>query len=167
LVRKGQLSVGFYASLVLFMGVLAYLTFQLFQIVPTTTDAIRLESTRIEAYQLSEVLINDGGHPLDWNTKQVSDIRRIGLSDSAQNKTNLISSLKVTKLKSICDSNYKDVKNLLDIKNEFSIIFYNRVTNENWVCKSPDVTRSSFNVTRIVSIDGNALGEITVQVWQK
>lgn len=165
--RKGQLSIGFYTALILFIGVLGYLTYQLFQLVPVTTNAIRFETTRIEAYQISEMLVDDGGYPIDWNTHQLPDIKRLGLSDTMQNKTNLISSAKATSFNTICTNNYRDVQNLLDIQNQFSITFIDHTSGVNWICKSPDVTSNSFNITRIVSIDGTDTGEITVQVWQK
>ncbi|MBI2545270.1 MAG: hypothetical protein HYW22_01565 [Candidatus Aenigmarchaeota archaeon] len=164
---KGQLSLEYYSSIVIFVGVLAYLSFQLFQAVPSTTNALKTEAIRIDAYQISEILINDGGHPLDWDTKPTNQIVRLGLMDSTQNKTNLLSSQKISKFKAICNNNYNDVKNLLDIQSEFSISFVNYNTNENWVCKSPGRISASFNVTRIVSIDGNAFGELTIQVWKK
>ncbi len=163
---KGQLSVGYYVSIVLFLGVLGYLTFQLFQTIPLNINSLGSESTRIEAYQISELLVNDGGHPNNWNTKPINEIKRLGLLDSTQNKTNLLSSQKISQFRTICN-NYNDIKNLLDIQNEISINFVNYATNERWSCKSGGQSSFSFNVTRIISIDGNALGEITVQVWQK
>ena len=164
---KGQLSVGFYTSLVIFLGVVAYFVLQLFQTIPATTNAIKAESTRIESYQLSQILVDDGGQPLDWQNQAINSVKRIGLLDSAQNKTNLVSSQKISKMNTICSNNFNDVKFLLDIQNEFSISFVNHVTNEKWVCRSGGQLRNSFNVTRIVSIDGTALGEITIEVGEK
>ena len=165
--HKGQLSIGFYASLVIFLGFLSYVTFQLFQIVPTATSTLKTETTQIEAYQISELLVNDGGDPIDWHTKALSEIKRIGLLDSGQNKTNLLSSSKILQLKTICTGNFSNIKTLLDIQNEASITFVNPITSDKWNCKSTSSEKPSFNITRIVSSDGTSFGEITVQVWQK
>ena len=161
------MSLGYYASIALFVTVLGYLSFQLFQVVPANTNSLKIESTRIDAYQISEILVNDGGSPNDWNTKPVNQIQRLGLSDTSQNKTNLLSDQKISQFKTICDNNFNDVKDLLDIQNDFSISFVNYLTNDKWICKSSGKSSTSFNITRIVSIDGNAFGELTVQVWHR
>lgn len=158
---------GYYASIAVFVIVLGYLSLQLFQVVPANTNLLKVEAIRIDAYQISEILVNDGGSPNDWNTKQINQIQRLGLLDTTQNKTNLLSSQKIAQFKTICNNNFNDVKNLLDIQNDFSISFVNYLTSDKWVCKSNGKSSTSFNITRIVSIDGNALGEVTVQVWQK
>lgn len=165
--RKGQISFDFYVSLILFLGFLGYITFQLFQIVPTTINTARIENVRIEAYQISELLINDGGHPLDWETRPLTEIKRLGLSDVSKNVTNLLSSSKFFRFNSICATNYNDVKRLLDVKEEFSITFINHTANSQWSCKSPTPTnkRISFNISRAVTV-GNDLGEILVEVWR-
>lgn len=144
-----------------------YLIFRLFQVVPTTTNVLRSENLKIETYQISELLINDGGHPIDWNIQPLNEIKRIGLSDSIINKTNFVSSRKISQLNSICESSYSDVKRLLDVENEVSISFFNYDTNEKWICTSARESRASFNVTRIVSVDGTQLAEITVEVRER
>lgn len=167
--RKGQLSIDFYISLVIFLGFLAYITFQLFQVVPTTASALKEESVRIEAYQISEILVNDGGHPNDWETRRSPEIKRIGLSDVTNNKTNLLSSQKISRLQTICQDDFDDVKDKLDITDEISIKFINHETEEQWTCESSTISskKTSFNIGRTVSIDGTSFGEIIVEVWEK
>ncbi len=170
--KKGQLSADFYVALVAFIGLLAYITFQLFQTVPANSANTREETIRIEAYQISELLVNDGGHPLNWETIPLAEIRRIGMSDSMQNITNYLSRVKVDRLNTICTSStgYQDVKNILDIQNEFSITFIEHTlpVDTTWICKSPVPTNKkiTFNVSRTVSIDGSTFGEIIVEVWR-
>ncbi len=172
---KGQLSVDFYIALLGFLGFLAYTTFQLFQIVPVSTNNLKEESMRIEAYQVSELLVNDGGHPNDWydETKySLADIKRIGLSDSVNNITNYLSRAKVDELKKICvtNGNYQAVKDKLDIQDEFSITFIEHTlpSDTTWSC-GPSVLstkRFSFNMARTVSIGGVSFGDIVVEVWR-
>lgn len=170
--RKGQLSADFYAALVIFLGILGYITFQLFQTVPASSSNLEEESIRIEAYQISELLVNDGGHPIDWTVKPLAEIRRLGLSDSVENITNYLSRAKIDQLKQICitDGNYQAVKDKLDMQDEVSITFVDHTspTDTIWTCKSPIPTNKeiSFNVSRTVAIGGTSFGEIIVEVWR-
>jgi len=169
--KKGQLSADFYIALVVFLGFLAYITFQLFQIVPASSANVKEEYIRIEAYQISELLVNDGGHPLDWDTKTLEKIKRIGLSDSVKIRTNYLSRQKIDQFKKICvtDGNYQAIKDKLDIQDELSVTFVEHADPDiTWVCKSsvPTNKKISFNVNRIVSIDGASFGEIIVEVWK-
>lgn len=168
---KGQLSADFYIALVVFLGFLAYITFQLFQIVPAGSESVKDELIRIEAYQLSELLVNDGGHPLDWETKPFSDIKRIGLSDTLKNVTNFLSNPKITRFKTICNNNFNDIKTLLDIKNEasFTIIEHKPGGNDVYnTCKSAEAKKTSFDISRTVIIAGTSYPtELIVEVWRK
>lgn len=169
--KKGQLSIGFYTSLIIFLGVIAYITFQLFQTTPVVTDTLKMETIRIETYQLSELLINDGGHPNDWydavKYPSTSDIKRIGLSDTDKNVTNLVSNLKISRMMDICSNNYNDILSLLDVDN-IIITIKNHATGITEKCEPSQVPsqRTSFNITRTISIDGVSSGEITIEVWK-
>ena len=172
--RKGQLAADFYVALIIFTGFLAYITFQLFQIVPASSSNLDTESARIEAYQLSELLVNDGGYPSDWHdtTKypSVTDIKRIGLSDSTKDITNYLSSPKITRFKSLC-SNFNDIKALLDITDEagFTIIEHRPAGDDVFnSCKSAQAKKESFSVSRTVFIDGTSYPtEIIAEVWKR
>ncbi len=162
----------FYVALIVFLGVLAYVSFQLFQTVPATYTNVKEESLRIDAYQLSELLVNDGGYPLDWDTRPLAEIKRIGLSDSTKSITNYLSRSKIDRLKTICETptGYQDVKNILDIQNEMSITFIEHTlpVDSMWICKSslPSNKKTAFNVSRTVTIDGTAFAEIIVEAWK-
>ncbi|MBI2005343.1 MAG: hypothetical protein HYS80_01115 [Candidatus Aenigmarchaeota archaeon] len=170
--RKAQLSADFYVALLVFLGFLAYITFQLFQIAPASSSDVREESIRIEAYQISELLVNDIGHPLDWEAKSLAEIQRIGLSDSAKNITNYLLRAKVDQLKNICETptGYQDVKNILDIQDEMSITFIEHALPSDiiWACTSPTPTNkeNAFNISRTVSIGDTAFAEVIVEVWE-
>jgi len=166
--KKGQLSADFYIALIVFLGFLAYITFQLFQIAPASSANLKEETIRIEAYQLSELLINDGGHPNDWETKPLTDIKRIGLSDATKNVANYLSSLKVDRFKAIC-ADFNDIKNLLDIDDSESITFieHKPTGDVTATCKSsvPIDRRTSFSVSRTVFVSGTSYPtEIVVEV---
>ena len=174
--KKGQLSLDFYIALIIFLGFLAYLAFQLFQTVPEASENVREESIRIEAYQISELLVNDGGDPNDWydtvKYPNIADFNRIGLSNSIKDITNYLSRQKIDRLEKICvtDGNYQAVKDKLDVQNEMSITFVEHTlpTDTTWICKSSTLTnkKTAFNVSRTVSVDGTAFAEIIVEVWR-
>lgn len=172
--KKGQLAADFYVALIIFIGFLAYITFQLFQIVPASSSNLDTESVRIEAYQLSELLVNDGGHPNDWydtiKYPSVADIKRIGLSDSAKDITNYLSTPKINRFKSLC-SNFNDIKALLDITDEagFTIIEHKPAGDDVFdSCKSAEAKRESFSVSRTAFIAGTSYPtEIITEVWRR
>lgn len=171
---KGQLSADFYVALVAFLGVVAYIGFQLFQIVPASSKNLNEESVRIEAYQISELLVNDGGEPSDWfdATKYptAADIKRIGLSDS-KGMTNLLSPQKITRFKSLC-INFNDIKTLLDVGDDasFTIIEHRPTGDVTDACKptAPSSKGTSFSISRTVFISGTSYPtEIIVEVWRR
>ncbi len=173
--RKGQLSVEFYASLIIFLGFIVYIILQLVQVAPQNSRIADDEIIKIESYQISEILVNDGGHPVDWHDAvkypDLTNIKRIGLSNSVKNIANLLDPLKIQRLKTIC-SNFNDVKNILDVKEDFSIaiIEYNPAGDSVYVCSSSTISskRTSFTTSRTVLIDGTSYPtEIKVEVWKR
>ncbi|MBI2084290.1 MAG: hypothetical protein HYT70_01600 [Candidatus Aenigmarchaeota archaeon] len=169
--RKGQLSIDFYVALIIFLSAIAYVVFQLVQVTPATLNALREENIRIQAYQISELLVNDGGHPNNWGEPAVplEDIRRIGFSDTSRNITNFVSSQKIQRFKTICDSNYNAILNLLNVDDGLAITIINHDTQTITACRPPSIESQqiSVNITRVVSIDGSSLGEILVEVWRR
>lgn len=167
--KKGQLSTTFYVSLVIFIGIIAYIAFQLFQIVPASSETTKEESVRIEAYQLSELLINDIGDPLNWETLSSGDINRTGLSDPTKNITNYLSRTKVDRFNALCASDYSLIKSKLDILHEagFTVIEHSPAGDIVNACKSTTAKRTSFNISRTVLIAGTSYPtEIIVEVWR-
>lgn len=170
--KKGQLSVDFYVALVIFLGFLAYITFQLFQTVPESSANVKEETIRIDAYQISELLINNAGYPLNWEIQPLADVKGIGFSDPAKNMTNYLLRAKLDRFNTICQTptGYQDIKKILEIRNEMTITFIEHTlpADTTWVCKSsvPTNKKVAFNVSRTVSVGGISFGEIIVEVWK-
>lgn len=164
----------FYVALVVFIGFLGYIGFQLLQTVPAVSQDVKDESIRMETYQLAELLISDGGQPNDWHDAvkypAVSDIGRIGLSDSVKNKTNHLSPLKISRMKTICAASFDDIKMLLDLKYDasFSIIEHKLGGDETYICgPATAAKKTSFAVSRTVFIDGTEYPtEFIAEVWR-
>src|SRR3989344_2339105 len=94
-IGKGQISFAEYlVAVVVFIAFIGYFSFQLVNFLPAYLGQIRNERVRGEAYQLSELLINDPGFPINWHVN-IGATRRIGLSDETRNETNLISESKI------------------------------------------------------------------------
>lgn len=89
---KGQLTIQYLVSFVIFIGLVTYIYLAYSGNVPQFLDEIRKESYRTEAFQISEILINDV------------------LSDETQNKQNFISMNEIKDLnQSLQTSEIKDV----------------------------------------------------------
>ncbi len=161
---KGQLSLEYYVSLVLFVMFVAYLIFQVLGFSPQYLSELKNERTKSEAYQVSELLVNDAGEPLNW---YASTPKRIGLS-SNENKTNLLSQEKITALQTACQSSYESVRKLIDIDSDFSITLINLISGTKLIdCQPavPVIKEAKASITRIASLPDNSFVELTIQMW--
>ena len=124
---KGQISFAEYlVAIVIFLSFVGYFSFQLLNFFPAYLTQVRNERVRSESYQLSELLINNPGYPIDWQSRIPSDvgsIKRLGLNDETQNVTDLVSTSKVNQFITLCRTyGYSKVKSLLDTDGDFSVI---------------------------------------------
>ncbi|MEM7826521.1 MAG: hypothetical protein QW451_02750, partial [Candidatus Aenigmatarchaeota archaeon] len=96
---KSQISfVEFITSMLIFSSFVTYFSIHSLSSASSYLAEIKMERLRSEAYQISELLINDPGEPLNWNVINFANVRRIGLLDHTQNKTNLLSKAKLDRL---------------------------------------------------------------------
>lgn len=63
---KGQLTFEQIISLVVFVSLVSYILYSVFSYIPAYLRQIRNEELKSEAYQISEMLINDPGDPPNW-----------------------------------------------------------------------------------------------------
>ncbi len=173
---KAQLTIQYLASFIFFVGlvILIYLSYS--TNIPRFVDEVNKENTRSKAYQLSEILLNDLGHPINWDDFLVTknQIKRIGLSDYNTNKTNLILWSKIEKLNQFdCNTEFKDVQNRFALNNSFSIFIFNITENGNrdllFSCSSPSFPKTGINATlrRITALNNSGkieLAEVIVQM---
>ena len=160
---KAQLTMEYYASLIVFVLFIGYFFVRLSQISPQFITELKNERLRSESYQISEILVNDPGHPIGWT--QVADAKRIGLSSNL-NKTNLLSKAKIYNLNTSCGSNYDGVRNLLGTEYQFSIEIKNSTnTLLNCTPPSPIGKLKKTSITRIISFDSGEFGELIFEVW--
>lgn len=171
---KGQTWIEYFLSITVYVLAALYVFFQITLVLPANINAVHTQRLNIEAYQLSEILINDAGEPENWNTLADDEIVRIGLLDQTQNKTNLISFDKIVRLNTICSSagGYDLVRSKLG-ETELSIFisFINRQTGAVVLTCAPPISASPFilsNSTRITAFRSQSsvgFGEFNLQVW--
>jgi hypothetical protein len=164
---KAQISfVEFLTALAIFLASVTYISFQISTFIPNYLNEVKAERMRSEAFQLSELLINDPGNPANWYTLNLNNVVRLGLSDEKENKTNLLSYNKILKFNETCNSNYPEVKKKLGLDYDFSLVL-KEGTSEKINCSIP-ITRKYTTIRRIVAYrDNNQVkyGEMILQVW--
>lgn len=173
---KAQLTIEYMLSFGIFITLVTYIYLLYSGNIPSFINEVEKEHARSISYQLSELLINDPGWPINWEARAASEIERIGLSNQTENKKNLISLNKVKSLNGTCLSDYYFVQEKLGLNETFSIYFYS-ITSTGERGKSllnckPSVTKKtaiSATVRRITSFinatDGTVgFGELIVEV---
>lgn len=174
---KGQISIDYYVSIAVFIFFIVYFLFQISNIVPTFKGQMEEQRMRLEAYQISEVLANDGGKPLQWAWQPIGNIERIGLSDHMANKTNLLNVSKIAALDELCESQGQQfLKTRMGTDLDFSVFVIDRRNNTVMLdCLPPDTNATtgapllrgtSITAARMVAFNNNDFGEIKVQVWR-
>ncbi len=171
---KGQLTVEYLISFLVFIGLIAYIYLSYSANIPSFMQEVKKEDIRSKAIQLSEVLINNLGEPPNWNSTSLnSDIKRIGLLDHNSNKQNLISRDKVNKLDSDfnCNINYEELQKKLAMNKTFSLII-SRIDDDGdrtplYTCTPPFVT-GMINVTivRVVALNDSGILNTTEVIIQ-
>jgi len=166
---KGQLTSEYLISFVIFIGLIAYTYFSYSSNIPRFIEEVRKENIRSEAFQLSELLVNNPGEPINWQSFPI--IQRIGISDENFNKSNLISEDKINELNTRFDCNnpndYTLFMSMLGANRNFSLIISEiDLTNGNripmYTCLSPTTFISPINITiqRIVAYNDSVSLEI-------
>ncbi len=136
---------------------------------------VEKEKVRSKVYQLSELLINDPGYPINWNKNTVE---RIGLSDQNTNKPNLILKYKIDELAKFgCsdDVDYEELQNLFALDRQFSIKIneinqINGERTEHFNCLPSVISKTGIEskVTRITAYNDSGeikLAEVIVKMW--
>lgn len=165
---KGQTSVEYYISITVFLFFIALIIARTAGVVPEYTNQVKIQELRSEAYALSEILLNNPGIPGDWESFPPEAVTRFGLA-SGDTKLNLLSSSKLSALRAICSNpNLMDeMRESMNAKFRFSIIFTNRVSGDTFSCEdvvTPISTAERASISRVAAIDNGQYGELIVQV---
>lgn len=171
---KGQLTIEYMLSFLAFIGLMLFIYFQYSSNIPDFMGEADKENSRSVAYQLSEVLLNNPGHPSDWDE---TSVERVGLSSELENRENLVSLSKIEDVQSLCSSNYENLREKLAFERPFSLYFYEiqsgGARNGLLSCSPPgslrEVTEINVIVRRIATFydyndDTVKLGELVIEV---
>ena len=169
---KGQLSFEFYFAFLIFVIFVAYIVFQIIVRNPNYAIQVGAQSIRLNAWRVSELLVNDNGEPMNWPTS-LNPTKRLGLSDETANKTNMLSSEKIAAFISRCFSNYQETKDLLglDTNAQMIVTISNIATNSPPMICTPQASEiiskgtEVVSITRIAAVNDGTYANITVTVW--
>ena len=137
------------------------------RISPQFITEVKNERLRSEAYQISELLINDAGQPINWNSPP--PVKRVGLSDNS-NKTNLLSQGKIAAFNTSCSSDYDNIRKLIGIGTEyyFSLNLTDSNSGQTLIDCNPPlavIKTAKVTITRITALNQTTFGELTLQLW--
>lgn len=166
---KGQISfVEYLAALMLFITSVIFIAFSIISFVPQYLTQVNNQKVRIDAYQISELLTDDPGNPINWYS--VTPIFRMGLSNESVNRTNYISLQKINAFNNYCSAplGYNNIKRNISAVDNFAIFLFNRTASAGNILIScqPIIPFSSplnNTIRRIVAIDSGDIGELIVQ----
>ncbi len=167
--RKAQFSLEYYISLLTFVIFVTYLLFQIQVLTPAHLRETKIQILRLEAFQVSELLLNDGGEPSNWHLQPDANIKRIGLSSLSSQ--NLLSVAKIVALDAKCkNSGFVSLYNWLGMQNQFYLTIRDSDgtlvnTEKNCPPSSEIGTQAAVVMTRVVTFDSGKTGNLTLTVW--
>ncbi len=171
---KGQLTIEYLISFGIFVTLIGYIYLSYTKNIPIFVDEVKKEVTRSEAFQISELLINNPGEPSSWT---FATVKRIGLSNNTAGKQNLITMNKINELSNfncLVPSEYLSLQKKIATNKQVSLFILDintidEVRTPLYTCKSPIIQKTAINTTirRLTAYnDGNLIktAEIIVQV---
>ncbi|MEM0473630.1 MAG: hypothetical protein QXF88_02845 [Candidatus Aenigmatarchaeota archaeon] len=167
--KKAQITVEYIVAFTIFIGVIGYVYINYSRSFQPFLMETEKEEKYTEAFQISELMLNDLGDPTNWNTLSLNQIKRVGLSENL-NKQNYLSSQKITALQTICQNNYADAKRLIGAEKNFHMFIFSIDGNGNrnsiLSCVPPNIVREQINVTvkRYANTNNGQLIELMIQV---
>jgi len=157
---KAQINVHFIASLIIFLGILAYTIYFLLTFNPEYRHRAEENILYAKAYQISEFLIKDSGVPLGWNS---SEYKRVGLAATPY----LLKQSKIEELKKICgsgkESEIRKLSESFGLEDKGFEIYINYLNGTNLVNCSFGYIGKKARIKRIASLN-NAFVEVIVDV---
>lgn len=161
---RGQLGFEFYFALVTFVMLTIFIFFQLISYYPEYFRQLEYQELKAETWQISELLVNDPGEPINWQTNP-EQAKRLGLNDEQQAKTNLLSVQKARAFDNLCDDEYDKLLEKLSTSRQVSVFLVDNESNVLISCSATGkVSRNVVNLTRIVGLNNGRYGDLVLQV---
>src|SRR5207245_3567306 len=92
---------------------------------PKYLEEVRSQRLRTEVYQVSQLLLNNPGDPVNWeNTPDINTVNRVGLFANGSDSTNVAWRTKLFSFNALCANgvNYQSLKSKFAIDFDFSIV---------------------------------------------
>ncbi|MBU5690112.1 MAG: hypothetical protein QXM68_02640 [Candidatus Aenigmatarchaeota archaeon] len=162
---KGQITIEYLLAFTIIIGVLSYIYLNYNRFIQPFIEIIEKEDKSAEAFQISELLLNDPGEPQNWHS--TGNIQRIGLAE-VNSKQNYLSLDKINALNGLC-SNYNEVKRLIGAERNFHLFIFSidNSGNRNLLasCLPPQIVKEQINITiSRYAVYQNGLMELMVQI---
>lgn len=159
-----------------FIGITIFIYLQFSGNIPNFLVEVKKENSRSEAYQISEILLNNPGEPINWDKVPLDRVKRLGLSDEVQNRQNLLSGSKIFAFNNTCNTNYLLTQKLIGLNTSFYVYFYRiKDSGERELlinCRPPlaliketEINTTISRISGVVNTDGTKfIGELMVAV---
>lgn len=157
---KGLEEIEFIISVFVFITSLSFATILIVNNIPLFHGTAASETLKSKSWQHSEMLLFDEGYPMDWETRPLSEIKRVGFSTG---RRYFLDTDKLTRLNALCMSQgYNTTKGLLGLDPRNDIIVEASYMDDSpviglskTICKPSVVTqlRPQFQTVRIGLID--------------
>lgn len=157
---RGVVNIEFIISVFIFLVTVAFILISTAgSLVPLHRDAAA-DVLRARAYQISEVVIFDGGDPADWD---VGRVNRIGLSAGEKY---IVSSAKIERLQELCSRDYERFIEMLsgNAKTRIGINITGPFGSNLLECGA--VNSPQFSLKRFAVLESGEIVEIEISVRQ-
>ncbi|MCS7123041.1 MAG: hypothetical protein RMJ17_00475 [Candidatus Aenigmarchaeota archaeon] len=159
---KSQISIEFLTTTLVFLSLIGYLLFQLYDFKIAAIDSLNVELTNLELYKVSEILIKDSGHPIHWNP---NNVKRIGLAAGFHSK-NYLNYTKINYLR-IINPSTRDCSNITHYLGSDIIVSMNitKIYPTQQVlfnCTTREIRLGNVSFERYAFSDDNSIVEIKI-----
>src|SRR5207253_305535 len=112
--------------LILFIATVTYTFITVASFLPKYLEEVRSQRLRTEVYQVSQLLLNNPGDPVNWETGNldINNINRVGLLVNGSDSTNVLGRTKLFSFNTLCGNgvNYQNLKSKFALDFDFSIV---------------------------------------------
>jgi len=161
---KSQSAYEFYISFMIFVTTITFIFYQIISYHFSYSQELKKNVLYTEAYQISQILVNDYGEPENWNSN-LATAKRIGLASQAFFKLNLISFSKARAASNLCNTDYNRFKKLIGTNYDLNLVLF--LANGTYIINCTKPMKENFvRIARIVSFDdGKSYGELILWVY--
>ena len=159
---KGVTDVEFVLAVIVFLGIITFVTFTIISKIPLLRSQSSNEDLQSKTYEISQLLLMDQGEPTGWNS---GNVKRIGLSAGEKY---VLSGGKINSLAGMCAASYESVRNLLgQNKTDVRISITDSYDTDILECgpRRLRTSRPEFQITRFATLQNGTIVRMIVSVF--